>query len=427
MWNSGAYSLSILIAAFSGIWPYVKLLLLGACWVIPMKQPHREAIIIVLDQMGKFSFIDLFVSLYMIVSFYVEITEQLKGYGVDVKIVVEPDVGLNTFVIGTALSMLFSHFFLFLDAHYAKPHVAHLRRLRDLNDDDDAKRAINEQRGGAEPEIAVIDDEAMKHKMTKITEEMEAERALMVKHQWNTVRRPLCIRFAPHSICGVVVRSLMLMVLIATMWGVIDSVFTAPVRYDIEGLVGWALTDSHRAYSPWQIVVGVPSHTDEHEAAPALSFALFVTIIVFPILLVATMMAIWMLPVLCRRLHFLNIAMQTFMAWTALDVFAVASIAASLELDRVSQWIMNQTYPKICGPEGIIPLILEKVLGRETGCFAVTGHLTWGIWIVVGSAVSMWFLFVYTIHQLQRSNQQLKRLVDGGKGSAGKSIFFFDH
>ena len=135
-WQSSAYSLSILIAAFSGIWPYVKLLLLGSCWIIPMAQPQREAIIIVLDQMGKFSFIDLFVSLYMIVSFYVSISEEAKGYGVNVKIVVEPDVGLNTFVIGTVLSMLFSHFFLFLDAHYAKPHVAHLRRLRDLADND---------------------------------------------------------------------------------------------------------------------------------------------------------------------------------------------------------------------------------------------------------------------------------------------------
>ena len=417
-WQSSAYSLSILIAAFSGIWPYIKLLALGSCWIIPMKQPQREAIIIVLDQMGKFSFIDLFVSLYMIVSFYVSITEQFKGYGVNVKIVVEPDVGLNTFVIGTALSMLFSHFFLFLDAKYTKPHIIHLRRLRDLND-----KVADDHNA----EIAVIDDEILNSKWDQIEEDMEMERNLMAEHSWNTTLRPLCTRFLPHSVCGIAFRSLMMMLLMVTMYGVIDSVFTAPVRYDIEGLVGWAITNPHRAYSPWQIVVGVPSHTDEHVAAPALSFALGVTIIVFPIALVAMMWIIWMLPIRYRRVQSLNVAMQTCMAWAALDVFAVASIAASLELDRVSDWIMNETYPGICGPDGIIPLILEKVLGRASGCFSVEGHLTWGIWLVVGTAVSSWVLFGYTIHQIHRSNQEFMRTVNGNKNVGGKSIFFFNH
>ena len=130
---------------------------------------------------------------------------------------------------------------------------------------------------------------------------------------------------------------------------------------------------------------------------------------------------------MCRRVQPLNVAMQTCMAWAALDVFAVASIAASLELDRVSQWIMNETYPGICGPDGIIPLVLNKVLGRESGCFSVDGHLTWGIWLVVGTAVSSWVLFVYTVHQIYRANQHFKRLVDGDRVGAGKSIFFFNH
>jgi len=216
----------------------------------------------------------------------------------------------------------------------------------------------------------------------------------------------------------------MLVLLFAALWGVIDSVFTAPVRYDLEGLVGWAITDPRRAYSPWQIVTEVPTHTDEHEAAPPLSFALGLTIIVMPILLLVTMVAIWLLPVHHRRLKVLNAAMQTMMAWAALDVFAVASIAASLELDRVSQWIMNESYPKICGPDGIIPLVLEKVLGRDSGCFSVNGHLTYGIWLVVASSVASWLLFAYTVQQIHCANRRFKQQVDGDRDhDAAKNIF----
>jgi hypothetical protein len=35
MWDAGVYPLSVLIAVLSGAWPYLKLLLIGACWVCP--------------------------------------------------------------------------------------------------------------------------------------------------------------------------------------------------------------------------------------------------------------------------------------------------------------------------------------------------------------------------------------------------------
>lgn len=35
MWNAKVYPLSILIALFSGIWPYTKLILMICCWIIP--------------------------------------------------------------------------------------------------------------------------------------------------------------------------------------------------------------------------------------------------------------------------------------------------------------------------------------------------------------------------------------------------------
>lgn len=401
-WQSKAYSLAILIAMFSGIWPYIKLLLLCYCWIIPMKQINREGILIFLDQMGKFSFIDLFVSLYMIVSFYVDITEQLphNGVGFNLKVVVEPDVGLNTFVIGTVISMIFSHLLLYLDAKYAKPHIKKVIALQqtDYIDDDDYNK------------------------------EQQQIKNIKNKHEWNISFKPFFIKYLPFSYFGILMRSIMLLLIWITLYMIIDTVFIAPVRYNITGLVGFFVSNPQRSYSAWQIVTEVPSHTDEHIAAPPLSACLFFTIIFFPILLLLLIVFIWHLPLKHKYLNYLNILMQVSMAWSALDVFAVASIAASLELSRVSQWILNDSYAKVCGtnPPGIIPTILTHLTGRDSGCFSVDGYLVSpGIYIVVIGAIFAWILFIYTIYQLYKSNKYLKSEIN--KSLPDKTIFFFNH
>ena len=74
-YHSNAMMLAILVGFFSGLWPYIKLVLLAFCWLWPMNQKRREKILFFLDQLGKFSFIDLFVTITMTVSFYVKVNE----------------------------------------------------------------------------------------------------------------------------------------------------------------------------------------------------------------------------------------------------------------------------------------------------------------------------------------------------------------
>ena len=411
-WQAGAYTLASLIALFSGIWPYVKLILLCYCWIIPMKQENREAVLIFLDQLGKFSFIDLFVSLYMIVSFYVSITEQIpNSYGINVKVVVEPDVGLNTFVIGTVISMVFSHFFLYLDAKYAKPHIKELLK--------------KQQREKLDIIIDEDHDEDDKKNMHLFDDEIEMKQIIQ-KHEWNISFEPFFIKYCPFSVFGAFTRSIMLVLIWCTLYMIIDSVFTAPVRYNLTGLVGFFLTDPIRAFSPWQIVTEVPSHTDYPGAGIALCWCLCISIIIMPIALMIVMIIIWYLPIKYKFLNYLNITMQICMAWSALDVFAVASIAASLELSRVSQWILNQNYSEICGiPNGIIPQIMYQIIGKYVGCFSVDGYLVPGILIVCFAAGIAWILFIYTIYSLYQSRKLFIKNIK--KSLPDKTIFFFNH
>jgi len=72
MWNAKCYYIGLIIAIFSGIWPYGKLLLMMFVWCLNEKIlsiKSRERMLIVLDSLGKWSLIDTFVMVMMIVAF----------------------------------------------------------------------------------------------------------------------------------------------------------------------------------------------------------------------------------------------------------------------------------------------------------------------------------------------------------------------
>ena len=85
-WQAKAYPLALIIAIWSGAWPYIKLLLLLVIWLHPMKGPLRKKALVILDQLGKFSFIDLYVMIFMAVSFYITINFEWHGVGIDMAI-----------------------------------------------------------------------------------------------------------------------------------------------------------------------------------------------------------------------------------------------------------------------------------------------------------------------------------------------------
>lgn len=66
MWQAGAHELAILIALFSGLWPYTKQILTLIIWLSPTKYlscQRRERMLIWLDCLGKWSMVDVFVLL----------------------------------------------------------------------------------------------------------------------------------------------------------------------------------------------------------------------------------------------------------------------------------------------------------------------------------------------------------------------------
>ena len=123
MANAGVYLLMLLILFCSGIWPYVKLVLLAVSWVVSTRRlppVKREKILYLLDSLGKFSLIDAYVLVLMMVAFRYDL--EVEGVGA-LNVYVTPKYGFYAFLFATIVSLVSGHAMLFLHRRTMLPSI----------------------------------------------------------------------------------------------------------------------------------------------------------------------------------------------------------------------------------------------------------------------------------------------------------------
>ena len=95
MWDFGLYAAAILVVAFSLIFPFVKLAMLLATLWVPMGGPLRRRILVSLRNLGRWSLLDVFIVLTILV---------LADDQIFVGAV--PKVGVTLFLVAICTSML---------------------------------------------------------------------------------------------------------------------------------------------------------------------------------------------------------------------------------------------------------------------------------------------------------------------------------
>lgn len=105
MWDAKVYVLAVLIAFFSGAWPYVKLACMAVCWVAPtgvLSIRRRESILKLMDMLGKWSLIDFFVMVMFMCAFMfnMALVPQLV-----IVVTVVPKWGFYGFLLATMISL----------------------------------------------------------------------------------------------------------------------------------------------------------------------------------------------------------------------------------------------------------------------------------------------------------------------------------
>jgi len=336
MWDARAYGLSVLIAIFSGIWPYVKLVLMLFSWVAPSKllAPERRGRILrVVDALGKWSLIDSYVLIMMMVSFRVTLGHPYGTTDVALDVYVQGQVGFFIFLAATMLSLLLSHVSVASHRHAVEPPFP------------DSKLAPRESLSAHEFGMGKDRDTLLS-----------------------------CTILGRTTIASVLLLALGLL----TAGTVIDS-----FSFVIEGLLGtamqWTKQDVVRDYSVIALAIDIPdaSFYDQNGLGVRTLQVVFVMFtLIFPLLHLLSLVLLWLFPLPLRGQYYLFVTMEIVNAWSALDVFVVSIIVSVLELTTFAESVVGN-----CG--GLTEFMHNNFpySGYQT-CFGVSTQLLSGCWML---------------------------------------------
>lgn len=145
LWETQSYPLAILIVITSIMWPYIKLAMSMLAWVLPpvghprggIRGPRRrERLVEWLDALGKWSFVDIFVLIIMMVAFRTTVPIGGDASGVVNEVYIVPKWGFFGFVFASVFSLLSTHLIMYLHRRVIYPEVY------DESNGDDRKEAL---------------------------------------------------------------------------------------------------------------------------------------------------------------------------------------------------------------------------------------------------------------------------------------------
>ena len=390
MGKAGVYFLAIIVAVFSGIWPYLKLILMLISFALPasiLNKKKREIILMILDATGKWSILDSYVLILMLVAFHFHIefpvTEQSeieKGSIIDV--FVYAAFGFFSLILGTVISLCLSHI------------ITHLNRS--LDDHPDQNKG----------------------------EKAESYTAL--------------ISFAESKLFGKkFLRITISFLLFATFILVIVGSFITSFSFYFHGLAGYALDlfeiAPHREYSVIQLGLSVPeSYEDPNDSIIRFTQVIyFLTVFVLPISTLLNIMFLWFTPLPRRIQKFLYSMAEILNAWSCLDVFVLSIMAAILQISQFTEFIVGDKCDAI---NPIVEKYFSDILDGHNTCFEVKAYLEDGCWILFAATI-IFYVVTYTVMKICRSALD-ERLPDNVKeylknkkknGSARETLLSIDN
>lgn len=351
MWVAGVYPLSLIVAVFSGGWPYAKLLMMLGVWFLPVRAVLRENVLILLDMLGKWSLIDAFVLVFMMVAFRFKLVipgsplARTQSGDTTIDLLVEGDMGIYSFLLATMVSLLITHIILAVHRWLAKQEeetgVAPVSKYHLLAADVTSKQALCQV-------------------------EYPSGRGTTVKA----------------SGLGVVVVFLLLVASLALItWGAVVDSFVFHFRGAAGALFPYAGVVNDRSYSLVSLSMALPeaafnpgSFGVRWVQAIFLLFAL-----VMPQLYLVTLIVMWVFKMKHVTHERFFVFAEILRAWSAMEVFVLSVIAALTELEQFAQFLVGNRCDFI---NPILSKYFAPFLDGNTKCFDVTTTLTSGCWIM---------------------------------------------
>ncbi|KAH3761596.1 Paraquat-inducible protein A [Pelomyxa schiedti] len=369
MWVAGVWPLALLLALFSGTWPFVKLVSALLLWITPCKilsVRNREKCLMVLDALGKWSFLDSYFMLLMMVAFQMTIIFPVHDpalYSFDtpfmIETYVEPFYGFPSFLIATVLSLCLSHLILALH-RYCEDQA--------LTRTEEAPNYICALFSAASPKAGIA---------TKVLLIIGMELLLLTSVAF------LLLGISVHSF-----------------------------SFEFAGAAGWLLDEigipTSQNYSIMSLALSLPdSSLNPNDFSVRLLQCVFLTSsVMLPILHMLTLAVMWVVPMRAKMHTAFYIFCEVLNAWGGIEVFVLALFASLLEVGQFVAFIVGGHCDTI---NQILVKYFDTALNGDDTCFDVVVKLQWGCWLLLLSAITYVGASVFAMQTFRKALQLASR------------------
>ena len=370
MWKAGAYPLSILIFLMSCLWPYTKLAMMIIAWICPgsiIKPSRRESLFRFLDAVGKWSLMDSYVMIIMVVAFHFEIAFPIMSDKVEepftVDLFVYPAYAIFTLILGTLYSLLLSHIMLALERYV---------------------------------DNAIVDD-------------------------INIREFKSLFRFTRNKILKIAIP----VIIIITICIVGAGVYLKTFSFQFVGLTGWALQllgiENTNSYSVIDLALALPPSAEYPNSFVVRFIQVIYTTITFimPLLQLFSLLFLWIIPMTRKAQITFYKTCETIYAWSCLDVFVLAIIASIIQISALARFMIGDK----C--DAINPIVKdffsdEPFIKGHESCFDVKTLILSGSWMLFAAAIVQNIVTVIVTRVARRALEE-RTMTDSASNSALKS------
>lgn len=293
MAQAGVYLLMLLILFCSGVWPYIKVFVLFLCWITSTRRlppVRREKILYLLDSLGKFSLIDAYVLVLMMVAFRYQLEVENLG---QLNVYVTPKFGFYSFLFATIVSLVSGHAMLFFHRKAMIPRIPVYSGRRE---------SLGKH---------IFDD----------------------KHGRGLVR--LTRRFR---------RTVVLLILLALML-ICVGVSLKSFHFTFSGVAGTAMGDSSvRRFSLVSIGESIPQSVQDSSTFGIywIQTCYFLFALVNPLVCLVSLFLLFVYPMTMKRQQKMFVLAEITNAWSAIEVFCIAVNASLLEISPFAKAMVGE-------------------------------------------------------------------------------------
>jgi len=372
MWEAEVYPLAVLIAFFSGAWPYIKLVVMLFAWLFPvslLSVKTRENYLVFVDMFGKWSLIDFFVMMMMMCAFVFNLA--LAGSAIVIDVFVVPNLGFFTFLAATMVSLGLGHICI----------ACHRSIVEEVVQD-------------------LVEDAAPRESMVQHLFKVEGDLAKLLAHHYlpgqghglvATTGRddaPDGERLVTVQVSASGKIALFFFLLFTLVLTLVSSIINT-FEFNFQGLTGWLLKSAATvSYGFTTVGTSVPdaSGKPNDPGVRWMEVSYFVFGIGMPLafLLLVGYMSYRPLPV--AHLTQCFVVMEVFNAWAALDVFVVSIVAALLEVQQFAIFIVGDSCD---GINQIIAKYFDAQVNGNDKCFDVIATLKDVSWTIFLAAICL--------------------------------------